>query len=465
MKNVNQQLSHWQQQVAADAHNATAWFNLGWWSNKAGLFTQAVRAYEQSLACGVSDPKEAMSNLASVYSERLANPAAAVQWLDRALDTYPNYYPAVFNRAHLAEQTGDRELACQLFARAAALSPDDPYALARLVEADPMLTLASAAGQKLSELAKDNADALMALCRLQEREGHYASAWESLVQANELDRRALPSWPGSQLYEQILNRLQSSSVPAVTRASGEDGPVFILGMFRTGSTLLEQILAAHPRFRPLGESEFWPRVVHSLGGGMIKPGRRTNSAEQTEIKLRWQEHLDERRASEGVRVTDKRPDNLFHISTILDVLSEAKFVVTERDWRDTLVSVYGTRLHSQHGYANEPMAIADHIRLCEKIADFWVEAMPDRVKKVKYEALVEDPLTTLQGLFVWLGERWDPACLEFYKLNNSVRTASVWQVREPLGSGRRGRWRLYEEPLRHLFGAALDEPLSPKLPA
>ncbi len=465
MKNVNQQLSHWQQQVAADAHNATAWFNLGWWSNKAGLFTQAVRAYEQSLACGVSDPKEAMSNLASVYSERLANPAAAVQWLDRALDTYPNYYPAVFNRAHLAEQTGDRELACQLFARAAALSPDDPYALARLVEADPMLTLASAAGQKLSELAKDNADALMALCRLQEREGHYASAWESLVQANELDRRALPSWPGSQLYEQILNRLQSSSVPAVTRASGEDGPVFILGMFRTGSTLLEQILAAHPRFRPLGESEFWPRVVHSLGGGMIKPGRRPNSAEQTEIKLRWQEHLDERRASEGVRVTDKRPDNLFHISTILDVLSEAKFVVTERDWRDTLVSVYGTRLHSQHGYANEPMAIADHIRLCEKIADFWVEAMPDRVKKVKYEALVEDPLTTLQGLFVWLGERWDPACLEFYKLNNSVRTASVWQVREPLGSGRRGRWRLYEEPLRHLFGAALDEPLSPKLPA
>ena len=465
MENVNQQLTHWQQQVAADPHNATAWFNLGWWSNKAGLFTQAVKAYEQSLACGVSDPQEAISNLASVYSERLANPAAAAQWLDRALDTYPNYYPAVFNRAHLAEQTGDRELACQLFARAAALSPDDPYALARLVEADPMLTLASAAGQKLSELAKDNADALMALCRLQEREGHYASAWESLVQANELDRRALPSWPGSQLYEQILNRLQSSSVPAVTRASGEDGPVFILGMFRTGSTLLEQILAAHPRFRPLGESEFWPRVVHSLGGGMIKPGRRPNSAEQTEIKLRWQEHLDERRASEGVRVTDKRPDNLFHISTILDVLSEAKFVVTERDWRDTLVSVYGTRLHSQHGYANEPMAIADHIRLCEKIADFWVEAMPDRVKKVKYEALVEDPLTTLQGLFVWLGERWDPACLEFYKLNNSVRTASVWQVREPLGSGRRGRWRLYEEPLRHLFGAALDEPLSPKLPA
>ena len=64
--------------MAADANNATAWFNLGWWSNRAGFFTQAVKAYEESLARGISDPEEAMSNLASVYSERLANTSMAV---------------------------------------------------------------------------------------------------------------------------------------------------------------------------------------------------------------------------------------------------------------------------------------------------------------------------------------------------------------------------------------------------
>jgi hypothetical protein len=82
--------------------------------------------------------------------------------------------------------------------------------------------------------------------------------------------------------------------------------------------------------------------------------------------------------------------------------------------------------------------------------------LPDRIQRVSYEALVEDPESTLQELFAWLGERWDPACLEFYKLNNSVRTASVSQVREPLSTGRKGRWRRYEVPLRERFGAALD---------
>ena len=461
MDKIRQQLDHWHAQVVSDQTNGTAWFNLGWWLARAGLFRQAVDAYKRSIGCGISEPEEAMSNLASVYSDRLADPEAAMEWLNRALQENPDYYPAVFNRAHIAEQTGDRENACKFFAHAAALSPEDLYALARLVEANPALTLASEAGQKLSKLAGKDADALMALYRLQEREGQQTSAWETLVLANEADRIKQPSWPGSHWRSQILDQLKKNPVPVASRASVEDAPVFILGMFRTGSTLLEQILAAHPRFSPLGESEFWPRQVHSLGGGMIKPGRRPYSAEQAEMKVRWQEHLEERDVPDGVRVTDKRPDNLFHIATILDVLPEAKVVITERDWRDTLVSVYGTRIHPQHGYANEPMAIANHIRLCRQIADFWVEALPDRIQKVSYEALIETPEPVLKELFGWLGESWDPACMDFHRLSNSVRTASVWQVREPLNAGRIGRWRLYEEPLRKIFGDALDEPDAP----
>ena len=465
MEHLRRQLAHWQAQVAADANNATAWFNLGWWSNKSGLYTQAVKAYEGSIALGISEPEEAMSNLASVYSERFANTSMAVQWLDRALEIRPDYYRAVFNRAHIAEQTGDRDLACQLFARAATLSPGDPYALARLVEADPALTMASGIGQKLRDLAGAHVDALFGVSRLQEREGHYVKAWESLIQANESDRLKQPVWSASQCRHRVTSQFETHPLPDPPGISSGSPPVFILGMLRTGSTLLEQIHAAHAQFRPLGESEFWPREVELLGGGMLKPSRRPNPTQRAEIKARWQEHLHERGVSDGVRVTDKRPDNLFHIATILDVLPDAKILVTERDWRDTLISVYGTRLHAQHGYATEPAAIADHIALCHDVADFWVEAHPDRVNKVSYEALVENPEATLQAVFAWLGERWDPACLEFYKLNNSVRTASVWQVREPLGSGRRGRWRLYEEPLRQLFGAALDQPLPPRLPA
>jgi hypothetical protein len=463
MEQLRGQLAHWQAQVSADTSNATAWFNLGWWSNKAGLYTEAIKAYEGSISLGISEPEEAMSNLASVYSEHLANTSMAVQWLDRALAIQPDYYQAVFNRAHIAEQTGDRELACQLFARAAKLSPEDPSALARLVDADPTLTAASGVGQQLSELAGAHVDALIGLSRLQEREGDFVKAWASLTQANEADRRKLPAWSSSQCRHRVISQLETQPLPRISNLAGDRAPVFILGMLRTGSTLLEQIHAAHAHFHPLGESAFWPREIHALGGSMLKPGRRPSPAQRAEIQTRWEEHLHERGIPTGVRVTDKRPDNLFHIATILDVLPEAKILITERDWRDTLVSVYGTRLHAQHGYATEPRAIADHINLCHQIADFWIEALPDRVKRVSYEALVEHPESALRDLFVWLGERWDPACLDFYKLSNSVRTASVWQVREPLDSRRRGRWRRYESPLRQLFGAALDNPKPPEL--
>ena len=95
--------------------------------------------------------------------------------------------------------------------------------------------------------------------------------------------------------DQIMNQLQTQFIPVAPAASNDNAPVFILGMFRTGSTLLEQILAAHPRFQPLGESEFWPREVHSLGGGMIKPGSRPNGTQQAESHARWRGALAERR--------------------------------------------------------------------------------------------------------------------------------------------------------------------------
>ena len=82
MDKIRQQLDHWHAQVVSDQTNGTAWFNLGWWSARAGLFRQAVDAYKRSIGCGISEPEEAMSNLASVYSDQLADPEAAMEWLN-----------------------------------------------------------------------------------------------------------------------------------------------------------------------------------------------------------------------------------------------------------------------------------------------------------------------------------------------------------------------------------------------
>ncbi|MBT7340606.1 MAG: tetratricopeptide repeat protein, partial [Halieaceae bacterium] len=188
MTEAQQQYRHWLAQSQSQPSNAIAWFNLGWWSTKVGLFAASLKAYEQALAFGIESPEEAMANMASVYSERLGQTEPAMQWLDRALLENPHYYPAIFNRAHIAEQMGDRETACRYFKLATELAPDEAYPVARWIEANLTLPEVSQAVQSLRQFAKaKDTDALMALARYEERAERYNAAWEALIAVNAVD--------------------------------------------------------------------------------------------------------------------------------------------------------------------------------------------------------------------------------------------------------------------------------------
>ena len=191
---------------------------------------------------------------------------------------------------------------------------------------------------------------------------------------------------------------------------------------------------------------------------MVIPGHVPSDKDQGKLRSAFDAMLAARHLPANTLATDKRPDNLFHLATIGRVLPHARFVITQRDWRDTLVSVFGTRLHPQHGYATSVVATDRHLQLCDELAGQWQAASSDRVRLLRYEDLVTRPEQTMRGLLGWLGETWNPACLDFHRLNNPVRTASVWQIREPLSAARLGRWRHFEEPLRSVLGAALDGP-------
>lgn len=458
MQKVLVEYEHWRRAIEAPGANADAYFNCAWWATRMGRFTEALEAYQRAIDLGLAGPEEAYTNMASVYSERLGQPARAMPLLAEALRLNPAYFPAVFNRAHLAEQMGDRDDALQGFARAFELAPDNLLPLARLVEAmefvrgdDPRISALRRAAQG------GDADCLLSLAKVEERLGHYDAAWQALVQANALDSASLPPWPADDIRDRLISATRQN-LPAPDH--NDRGTVFIVGMFRTGSTLLEQIFAAHSRFTPLGESEFWPREIARTGGGMVIPGSLPDGASLNRLGELHRAHLEERGASTG-RVTDKRPDNLFHIPLIASALPSAKFIITDRDWRDTLLSVFATRLHPQHGYACRPRDIYRQLQLCRDLTNSWVEGHPERVRYLRYEDLIAAPEKTLRPLFEWLGEVWEPECLEFHRLGNAVRTASVWQVREPLNTRRQGRWRRFEAPLRAIFGDDLDAGLLP----
>jgi LPS sulfotransferase NodH len=226
-------------------------------------------------------------------------------------------------------------------------------------------------------------------------------------------------------------------------------------MFRSGSTLLEQVLAAHPRFVAGGESEFFPRLVAKE----FRNYPEDLDSLTTEKAHSWKEqHAVHTRQlfGDSTRNTDKRPDNFMHIGLIKAVLPSAKFVVTERDWRDVATSVYATRLGPGQSYATNLNNIRHYITLQKELVDHWQSILGPDLIRVRYEDLVTEPRATITRLLECLGEDWDERCLSFNKLKNTVQTASVWQVREPLHTNSIGRWKNYQQHFENAFGDAAN---------
>lgn len=465
MNPIQEALGHYQRARAAAAEGGRPndHYNHGYWAARLGQWQEAIHAYHRALALGCDTPEEAWLNIASIHSERLQDTDRAIAALDEALKCNANYTPAMFNHGHLAEQVGERDRARQWFGAVVEREPNNHAALARVADAsvfdrddDPVLL----ALRQAAPVAQ-NPDVWLSLANAEEALGHYGAAWEAMQSANELDRAAYPPYPADKMTE--LNRLAMDIPLPALQPAFDDGtgrpldPVFICGMFRTGSTLLEQLLAAHDAFSPLGESDFWPRKMAGAGGGMVFPSREPTPEERQQWALEHRDVLAQVVPS-GKIPTDKRPDNLYQIHALGQVLPNARFVLTKRDWRDTLVSVYATRLHPQHGYATDIRAIRRQLALVEELISTWSERYPQRIRVIEYEHLVDNPERTLKALLAWLGQSWQPGVLDFHRLRNSVRTASVWQVREPLGGHRKERWRRFEGPLRAVFGDSLDDP-------
>jgi LPS sulfotransferase NodH len=222
-------------------------------------------------------------------------------------------------------------------------------------------------------------------------------------------------------------------------------------MFRSGSTLLEQILAAHPRFAAGGESDFFPRLV-ARNFRNFPDGLEGLSRKSVEEWRSQHAALCARRTGGETRMIDKRPDNFLYVGLIRAVLPNAKIVVTERDWCDVAISIFSTRLGPGQGYATRLQDIRHYLDLHRELIDHWAGLLGDDLIRVSYEELVNSPRQTISILLERLGASWDDACLEFDRQETSVATASVWQVRQPLNPKSIGRWKNYGKYFTEAFG-------------
>jgi len=445
-------LALYRQELEAQPGRDDTRYNFARLLNRAGRAEEALLEYRACLARGIERPEEVHSNIGIILGD-LHRPAAARGAFEAALACNPAHLPALFNLALLEEEEGDWPAARALYEQALSREPLHPGALTHLAQGeritDPVAPLIRQIKRALRRegLSPLDAEQLMySLGKAYDDCAHYDQAFDWYRQANALSqRRAGPYDPVRQerIVDDLIAHCDAQWLADVEPVS-QDPHIFICGMFRSGSTLLEQILAAHPRVTAGGEIDWFQREVKPYPEALFAAdGNRL----QTWGKG-YQEHIA-RLFPGSIRVTNKRPDNFLYLGLLAALFPAARFVNTRRDPLDNCLALYFQPLATAQAYANELGQAAHYYGQYRRLMVHWQALFDERIHRLSYEALVADPRETVSSLLAFLALPWDEQCLSFHEERNRVRTASVHQVREPLYSNSVGRWRQYD---RHLAG-------------
>lgn len=455
--------------VLADAPNLPdSWYNLGWLLRRAGDPSAAIAAYERALALNISGPEEVFLNKGVIFADDLLDPARAQEAYRAALAINPRYGNARFNLANTLEDLGDREGAASEYRMLLQQAPGEPEPLARLANlskisspGDPLVVQLQSALARTELPASARASLGFALGRLLDQAGDYDRAFEAFRNANAQSLASRdPKQPGYDPARQdaLVAALTSLPAPApiAPASAGSLSPVFILGQFRSGSTLLEQVLSAHSAVTTGGELPLLGMIAardlrpypQSLADLTTEQAAALHDAYLSGVALRLP-------GASGI-ITDKRPDNFYHIGLILRLFPDARILHTVRDPRDTCLSNYFLHLSHAQPHAIDLSHLGHQYRAYERLMAHWKSIAPDNILDVDYDALVRSPEPEIQKVLAFLNLPFDAACLDFHNSRTPVKTASVWQVREPLYQQSSGRWRNYESHLEPLLEALND---------
>jgi tetratricopeptide (TPR) repeat protein len=440
---------------------AVARFNFACFLRRRGRLEDALAEHQKALDLGIDQPEEVLSNMGVIFTE-LRRDEDARAHLERALAIAPTYIPALYNLALLHEEFGDQQQAMRLFEGILELNPAYHNALIHIAHARTITGPDDAIVRKLRRaLKRSRMDALtreslhFALAKGLDDCGLYDEAFSQYEIGNRASADRLQPYDSSAEEQRVGEILRVFSAEWLeSREPVSDRPmVFITGMFRSGSTLFEQVLAAHPRVTAGGEIDHFGRALAPSGTPFSASVAGLSADEWRSLGAGYIDYLD-RTFPAGALVTNKRPDAFAWMGLLKALFPNARFVNTVRNPLDICLSIYFQQLDGQVAYANDLVAIAHHHVQYLRLMRHWKQLFGASIFDAAYDDYVVDRRPVTEALLAFLGLPWHEDCLEFQRLPNRVRTASVWQVRKPVYRKSSGRWRNYEshlEPVRRLL--------------
>ncbi len=494
---VDEALAGFERALALDPKAAADWINRGALLQELGRHAEALASYDKALALAPGDITTLMNRAnalallgrydeahatyddvikrqprlaaAQVYKglalkqqERLEE---ALACFDQALAIAPEDTAALKSKARLLYVLGRLDEAAALFEQAIALDPSDSRNYFDLSEIK-RFTPGDALLAKMEKLAPDLAsrpapaqtDIHFALAKAYRDTGDADRAFQHLAQGNALKRGQIAYDENSVIAG--MDSIAGVFTPALMREKSGHGhageqPIFIIGMPRSGTTLIEQILASHPRVHGAGERQDFEKAIVTASGRSDYPAlvATLNAAQLDAMGAAYLASMTAA-APAADRFTDKLPGNFKYAGLIHLALPQARIIHVKRNAIDTCFSCFTTLFGAEQDFAYELGELGRYYRAYERLMDHWRQVLPQGVMlEVQYEDVVADIETQARRMLAHCGLEWDAACLAFHATKRPVHTASAVQVRQPLYRSAVERWRPYERQLQPLLDA------------
>jgi len=455
-------IASFQRSIEIQPDSEGGYIGLGNTFSSINRFSKAAYYLEKAISIAPNSV-EALNSLGLVYSF-LGKIEEAFQYMEKASQISPDNEGVLCNLATLYMAQGlfaDSASVCKKVLKQKPDSANAYYQLAQVTngkKADELIRTISTLLDPPQTSPLNQVKLQFAMAKLLEEQEKYDQAFACLVEANQVKRKTF-IYSLEQHQEMVKRICEVYDENALHRFSGKgfgsNVSIFIVGMPRSGSTLVEQILASHPDVHGGGELSLFTETVTEYfeiicQNEIIPPDINLKAGDLLELGKRYAKQLQSR-APKAKRITDKMLGNYMQLGLISLILPKAKIVHCRRNPADTCFSIYKKLFNRGHQYAYDLQEVGGCYLLYDRLMQHWKKVLPGRFLDFYCEDLVYDQETETRRLLDYCGLEWHEGCMRFYDHKRAVFTASSVQVRKPITDISVELWRKYEKGLHPLL--------------
>ena len=470
LNQIDRAIEFYQIAIKLNQNYPEAHYNMGNALYKRYKLLDAADAYKKAVELK-PDFAEALNNLGNVLTE-LGKIKEGEDALKQALEINPEYDAALNNLGNIHKQKGQKSKAIECYNRALELNPDYPEAHRHLALSTKYKKNDSAHEEQIKSILNkegltDNArmHLYFALGKIYDDRNMPEAAFNAYQQANNIrhEEMGFDIDRHRQYIDRIINTYSDSFFNKRKKFGHQsEVPVFVVGMPRSGTTLVEQIITSHPDAVAGGELIAIHQMEASIGNQIRSttpyPENATFLDEISTMNLaNYYLKFISDFSKDAPRITDKMPDNFLSLGFIRLLFPNAHIIHCRRIPQDTCLSIYFQFFVQANAYAYDLETLARYYNEYLRLMEYWRQSPHINFFEVQYEELVNNQEEISRQLIESVGLEWHDDCLSFHKNKRPVRTASSDQVRRPMYKGSIERWKNYEEFLEPL-NAVLDNP-------